>query len=106
MQFTENKNIGYNIIVSQQTLISCKPNIRNKGEADVIRLNPPVKCFNWPFQGDAFGSFFVIMFHVCHAVMSVSCSLVVACWERANLLVLLYSMFSCVFVTFPCGVLG
>ena len=46
------------------------------------------------------------MFRVCHAVMSVPCSLVVTCWERANLLALLYVMFSCVFVTFPCGVLG
>ena len=26
-------------------------------------------------------------------------------WERANLLALLYVVFSCVFVTFPCGVL-
>ena len=46
------------------------------------------------------------MFRVCHAVMSVYCSLVVTCWERANLLAFLYVMFSCVFVTFPCGVLG
>ena len=45
------------------------------------------------------------MFRV-HAVMSVYCSLVVTCWERANLLALLYVMFSCVFVTFLCGVLG
>ena len=36
----------------------------------------------------------------------VYCSLVVTCWERANLLALLYVMFSCVFVTFPSGVLG
>ena len=28
------------------------------------------------------------------------------CWERANLLALLYVMFSCVFVTLPCDVLG
>ena len=46
------------------------------------------------------------MFRVCHAFLSVHCSLVVTCWERANLLVLLYVMFSCIFVTFPCGVLG
>ena len=46
------------------------------------------------------------MFHVCHAVLSVHCSLLVTCWERANLLALLYVMFYCVFVTFPCGVLG
>ena len=30
----------------------------------------------------------------------------VTCWERANLLALLYVMFSCVFVTFLYGVLG
>ena len=30
----------------------------------------------------------------------------VNCWERDNLLALLYVMFSCVFVTFPCGALG
>ena len=38
--------------------------------------------------------------------MSVHCILVITCWERANLLDFLYVMFSCVFVTFPCGVLG
>ena len=38
--------------------------------------------------------------------MSVSFSLVVTCWERADLLTFLYVMFSCVFVTFPFGVLG
>ena len=32
--------------------------------------------------------------------------LFIAGWERANLLALLYVMFSCVFVTLPCGVLG
>ena len=35
----------------------------------------------------------------------VHCSLVVACWERADLLTLLCVMFYWVFVTFPCGVL-
>ena len=35
------------------------------------------------------------MFCVCHAVLSVHCSLVV----RANLLALLYVVFSCVYVT-------
>ena len=46
------------------------------------------------------------MFYVCHAVLSVNSSLVVTCWERDNLLALLNVMFSYVFVTFPCGVLG
>ena len=46
------------------------------------------------------------MFHVCYAVLSVPCRLVVTCWERAGLLALLCVMFSCVFVTFPYGVQG
>ena len=40
---------------------------------------------------------------VCHTVLSVSCSLVVTCCERAGLLAFLY-VFLC-FVTFPYGVL-
>ena len=40
------------------------------------------------------------------SVMSVSCSLVVTCSERADLLALLYVMFHCAFVTFQYGVLG
>ena len=49
---------------------------------------------------------FRYLFRVCHAVLSIHCSLVVTCWESAGLSALLYVMFSCVFVTFPYGVLG
>ena len=42
----------------------------------------------------------------CNTVLFVPCSLVVTCWERADLLVLLYVLFSCVFVTFPYSILG
>ena len=45
-------------------------------------------------------SFLLFVFHVCTAVLSVPCSLVVTCWERADLLAFLCVMFSCVFVTF------
>ena len=48
----------------------------------------------------------IFVFRVCHAFLPVHCSLVVTCWERDNLLVLLCVMFYCGFVTFPCGVLG
>ena len=50
------------------------------------------------------------MIHLCflscvsHAVTSVHCCLVVICWERADLLDLVDVY--CVFVTFPCGILG
>ena len=52
--------------------------------------------------------FIFLLFHVClnYAVLSVPCSFVIICWERAGLLALLCVMFSCVFVTFPCGVSG
>ena len=43
---------------------------------------------------------------LCHFVLSVSCSLVVTCWEMADFLALLYVRFSCVFVTFQYGILG
>ena len=38
--------------------------------------------------------------------LSVHCSLVVTCWERADILAVLCVMSYCVIVTFPCGVLG
>ena len=43
--------------------------------------------------------FLKFMFHVClyYTVLSVPCSIVITCWERADLLVLLCVMFSCVF---------
>ena len=52
--------------------------------------------------------FLLFMFHVylCFAVLSVPCSFVIACWERADLLALLCVAFSCVSVTFPYAVLG
>ena len=46
-----------------------------------------------------------LLCYLCFVSAVLSC-LVVTCWERADLLDLLYVMFSCVFVTFPCGVLG
>ena len=44
---------------------------------------------------------FIFHFFLCYVVLSVDCSLVVTCWERTDLLVLFYVVFSCVFVTFP-----
>ena len=50
--------------------------------------------------------FLLFIFRVCPAALSVHCSLMVTCWIMANLLAFLWLMFSCVFVTVPCGVLG
>ena len=52
-------------------------------------LTVPRRCFFC-------GLFLLFMFRVCHAAMSVYCSLVVTCWERANLLAHLCLVFSCV----------
>ena len=43
---------------------------------------------------------------LCHIVLSVFCSLVVTCWERADLLALLYLTFCCDLVIFQYGILG
>ena len=42
---------------------------------------------------------------VSHDFASVQCCLVVACWERADLLALVGDVY-CIFVAFPCSVLG
>ena len=47
---------------------------------------------------------FIFYVCLCYAVLSVPCSLVVTCWERADLLALLCVVFSCLCVTFPPGV--
>ena len=53
------------------------------------------------------------MDHFCYSCLVFvipSCLFIAALWSSewkwANLMALLYGMFSCVFVTFPCGVLG
>ena len=46
---------------------------------------------------------FVFVFAI--IVLAVLCSLVVTCSEKADFLALLYVMFSCVFVTFPYGII-
>ena len=42
---------------------------------------------------------------VSHAFASIHCCLVVTCLERADLLALVGDVY-CIFVTFPCGILG
>ena len=42
---------------------------------------------------------------VSHSFTSVYCCLVVTCWERADLLALVGDVY-CIFVTFPCGIVG
>ena len=49
---------------------------------------------------------FIFQFYLCCAVLSVPSSIVMTYWERADLLALLFVVFSCVFVNFPYGVPG
>ena len=50
---------------------------------------------------------FALLYLIAYLVfLFVRYSLVITCWERVDLLALLYVMFYCVFVIFPCGVLG
>ena len=42
---------------------------------------------------------------VCRAFVSGRSCLVVTCWEKADLLALVCGV-NCVFVTFPCGIVG
>ena len=51
------------------------------------------------------GSFVFFVSCVSHAFASVHCCLVVASWERTDLLSLVGNVY-CNFVTFPCGILG
>ena len=67
-------------------------------------LSPPVFFMTVPRQCSFCGSFLLFMFHVClyYVALSFPCSLVINCWERANILSFLCVMFSCVLVTCPC----
>ena len=71
------------------------------------RLKPSSEIFLKTVQRLCFfcGSFLLFMSCVCHAFASVHCCLVVTCWEKAHFLAL-FVMFKCVFVTFPCCILG
>ena len=51
------------------------------------------------------GSFVFFVSCVSHAFSYVHCCLVVTCWERTGLLALVGDVY-CIFVTFPCGILG
>ena len=62
----------------------------------MILLTVSRRCF-------FYGSFFNLCFVFVFIILS---SFVVTCWERADLLLLLCVMFSCVLVTFPYGVTG
>ena len=78
-----------------------------KGDVGTVKLVKPCSIFlvTVPMWFFFCGSYLLFVLFFCHTAMSVSCSFVVTCLERADLLAFLYVMFSCVFVTFPYGVL-
>ena len=68
-----------------------------------MSLSPPVKVFILTVSMRCFfcGSFLLLVFHVCRVFLSLQCSLVITCWERAGLLALLCVMVSFVFCYIP-----
>ena len=83
--------------------------IRIKGEVGTVNMFKTSSDFSMTVPRRCFycGPFLLFIFHVClkcYHVLSVPCSLVFTCWERAGLLTLLCVMFSRAFVIFPYGV--
>ena len=69
-------------------------------------LNPPVMIILTIARRYFFYGVLLFCVCLCHIVLSVSCSLMFTCWERADVLALVYVAFSCLFVTFPYGILS
>ena len=96
------RQVGVFVVCGQQIPgFSCRGTIN----LDISQKVSKSKLFKYPFLYAVLFCGF-LLFRACHAFLSVHCSLLVTCCERANLLVLLYVMFSCAFITFPYGVLG
>ena len=90
------------IFYANQTCICLDPH-RKKGcrwyRQTCLSL-PVIVLLNVPRRYFFYGSFLLLKFR------NILCSLVVSCCGLADLLALLYMMFSCDFVTFPYGDLG
>ena len=66
-------------------------------------LSPPVKYFYWPLQGG------IPLLRICLVFVMRSQLFIAAMWSPAGKGLtswLLFVIFNCVFVTFPCGILG
>ena len=73
--------------------------IRNKGKVGTIKQ---VKLlFTYRSKAVLLLWIIFVIYDLCHAVLPVHYSLVVTCWERANLLALLYVVFSSAFYHSP-----
>ena len=71
-------------------------NILTKNNCGEVGTAKHVLVLQYCFTGTSFmDNFLYLCFvFVCYTVLSVDCSLVVTCWERADLLALLFVMFS------------
>ena len=79
--------------------------IRNKGKVCTVKRVLALQYFYRPFQGGA--SFCNLYFTFVFIMLScLVCSIVITCWERADILAHLCVLFSCVFVTLTYGVSG
>ena len=70
-------------------------------------FKPSSKIFYWPFQCGT--SFVDHLCYLCLACFMLSSLFIAALWSPAGKWLtswLLFVMFNCVYVTFPCGILG
>ena len=87
----------FGIFHAKQTSICLDPHQKQwLGRYHGTSLSPPVTILTVPRRCFFCGPVLLFMFRVCPAVLFVHCSLMVTCWERANLLALLYVLSSCV----------
>ena len=95
--------------------LSCKPTIYVSWSTFELRvrlapwtgLSPPVRYFYWPFLGGT--SFADHLCYLCLVFVRLSRLFIAALWSPAGKVLtswLSFVMFSCVFVTFSCGILG
>ena len=62
--------------------------------------------FIWPFtQSDDLSDILSVVQNRLLILMWMFCCLAVTCWQRADLLALVGDVY-CIFVSFPCGILG
>ena len=81
--------------------------IRTKGGVGNIKLVLALQYFLLTYSSLwLFVDLFVTCLFLYHTVISVSCSLVVTCWQMTDLLDFLFVMSSCVFTISPFSVLG
>ena len=101
---------GDDALISQGSFMQTKHicvliHILIKGEDGAVKLVQALQLNIFTDRPKAILLLWTICVLRSHAFASVHCCIVVTCWERTDLLTLVGD-FKCIFVTFPCGILG